>query len=65
VNILVNGKPHELPADATVAGLLEQFQSPRFVAVEVNGEVIPRPRHAETILREGDAVELVTLMGGG
>lgn len=65
MKILVNGKPYELPAEATVAGLLEQFQSPRFVAVEVNGEVIPRPRHATTSLREGDVVELVTLMGGG
>src|SRR5438445_106127 len=33
--------------------------------VEVNREVVPRPRHAEHLLRAGDAVEIVTLVGGG
>ena len=35
------------------------------VAVEVNLEVVPRARHAETMLRDGDRLEVVTLVGGG
>jgi sulfur carrier protein len=48
-----------------VADLLQQLGAPRFVAVELNLEVIPRARHAETILKDGDKIELVTLVGGG
>jgi sulfur carrier protein len=35
------------------------------VAVEVNLEVVPRDRHAETTLHDGDRLEVVTLVGGG
>ncbi len=35
------------------------------MAVEVNRDVVPRPRHAEQLLNAGDAVEVVTLVGGG
>jgi sulfur carrier protein len=63
--IQLNGQPYEVPAPLTVAQLLEQLDKIRSVAVEVNEEVVPRARHAETVLRDGDRVELVTLVGGG
>ena len=40
-------------------------RDPKKVAVEVNEEVVPREQHATTELREGDRVEIVTLVGGG
>jgi len=64
--LTVNGKPKELVEGATIAGLLEDLGlrgSP--CAVEVNRELVPKARHAETILRPQDAVEIVTLVGGG
>jgi sulfur carrier protein len=33
--------------------------------VEVNGELVPKKRHAEHQVRDGDRVEIVTLVGGG
>jgi sulfur carrier protein len=48
-----------------VAELLQRLDAIRHVAVEVNEEVVPRARHATIQLREGDRVELVTLVGGG
>jgi sulfur carrier protein len=34
-------------------------------AVEVNREIVPRSQHAERVLAEGDAIEVVTFVGGG
>jgi thiazole synthase len=66
LEVTVNGERHTLPQDLSLADLLRRFgyHSPR-VAVEVNREVVPRARHAEHLLRPGDAVEVVTLVGGG
>ncbi len=64
--ITVNQQPQTLPEAATVADLLRQLNlDPRRVAVEVNRDVVPRARHAEYRLAGGDAVEIVTLVGGG
>jgi sulfur carrier protein len=66
VRILVNGEPRDVPDGQTVAALLESLQVPRqATAVEVNRELVPRSRHAAQPLAEGDAVEIVTLVGGG
>jgi thiazole synthase len=65
-HITINGVPSELAPAQTVAELLQQLgHDPRRVAVEVNREVVPRARHAEHRLNAGDAVEVVTLVGGG
>ena len=66
MRILVNGQPRDVPEGQTVAALLESLQVPRqATAVEVNRELVPRSRHAAQPLAEGDAVVIVTLVGGG
>jgi len=66
VNILLNGEPREEPAELTVAQLLARLEMPlRGIAVELNQQVVPRSRHAEQKLREGDRIEIVSLVGGG
>lgn len=61
----VNGKPHSSQA-ATVADLLAELRlAGKPVAVERNGEVVPRRAHADTRVADGDVFELVTLVGGG
>lgn len=65
-HLTVNQEPRPLPEPATVAGLLAALKlDPKRVAVEVNRDVVPRARHAEHSLAVGDAVEIVTLVGGG
>lgn len=66
VNTLqINGKPHDSQA-ATVADLLVELRlAGKPVAVERNGEVVPRRLHGETPVLHGDVFELVTLVGGG
>ena len=66
MEVIVNGQPQRIADGTTVAMLLEQLEfEPRRVAVEVNLDLVPRGRHAETRLADGDRLELVTLVGGG
>src|SRR5947209_6217802 len=64
--ITLNGEARSFPAPLTVSQLLDALgQGRRPVAVEVNQEVVPAARHGECRLADGDAVEVVTLVGGG
>ena len=64
--VTVNDQSKELSAGATVADLVESLGlSDRPVAVEVNLKLVTKARHAETVLSEGDRIEIVTLVGGG
>ena len=66
MHVLLNGTDRPLPAEATLAALLDaEGLSGRRVAVEVNGEIVPRGRHAEHRLHDGDKVEIVHALGGG
>ncbi|KGU54290.1 thiamine biosynthesis protein ThiS [Xanthomonas phaseoli pv. phaseoli] len=66
MNIQLNGTPRSLPDNLLLSALLEQEGLvQRRVAVEVNGEIVPRGRHADHALREGDVVEIVHALGGG
>jgi sulfur carrier protein len=66
LNVTVNGQSRQIAGPATVAQLLEQLGlAGRPVAVEVNLELVPRARHAQCALADGDRLEIVTLVGGG
>jgi len=66
VNIVVNGQPREIEPGTTLARLLAALEmQPRYLAVERNFELVPRARHAECVLADGDTLEIVTLVGGG
>jgi thiazole synthase len=64
--ITVNAESRTFPDPITVAELLRQLgKDAKKLAVEVNRNVVPRTDHAACRLQEGDAVEIVTLVGGG
>ena len=66
MDILVNGESRRVPAPATLMDLLGQLGlDPRTVVVELNREIVRRPRLSDTQLADGDAVELVHFVGGG
>jgi sulfur carrier protein len=66
VNILVNDEPLQIEEPATVAALLARLNLGKSAcAVEVNRDLVPKSRHGEKTLAEGDRVEIVTLVGGG
>jgi sulfur carrier protein len=66
MNVVVNGKPREVPDELTVRGLLDHLgltEGP--VAVEINREVVPRAEHASRRVLDADVIEVVHLVGGG
>ena len=66
VQITLNGERRELPGPLSVAELLRHLGlKPEHVAVEVNKDLVTRSRHAETVIAQGDVLEVVTLVGGG
>jgi thiamine biosynthesis protein ThiS len=66
MTVLVNGEERSIDHEATVLDLLQQFElDPRAVVVEVNRTIVRRPTLGETVLHEGDRVELVHFVGGG
>jgi sulfur carrier protein len=66
MKLTVNGKVHECPAGLTISALLEQLALlGRRVAVERNGDIVPRSQHAAVVLTEGDQIEIVVAVGGG
>ena len=66
MDIELNGQTSTLEAGCTIAALLEiEGFAQRRVAVEVNGEIVPRGSHASHVLQAGDRVEIVHALGGG
>ena len=64
--IIVNGKEINLTEDTTVAEYLEQNQyQVKRIAVELNGDILPKYSYSDTMLKDGDRLEVVTLVGGG
>lgn len=66
MEVIVNGKKTSLAEGTALLALLtERGFSPSGIVVELNGEIIPSERFANVVLRAGDALELVRLVGGG
>ncbi len=66
VRVVLNGAPREFPAPLTFSELLDELSlAGRRLAVERNGEIVPRSRFGEARLRDGDRIELVIAVGGG
>jgi len=66
MDIQLNGETRPFPSSLTLAGLLAaEGLAERRVAVEVNGQIIPRSQHGQWRLNEGDVVEIVHALGGG
>ena len=66
MKIVMNGQAREIEPGTTVARLIESLKmQPRYLAVERNFELVPRTRHAQCVLEDGDKLEIVTLVGGG
>jgi sulfur carrier protein len=66
MQITVNGESRRVEPQTTVLALLQQMSlADKRIAVERNGEIVPRSRHAATPLEEGDRLEVVVAVGGG
>jgi sulfur carrier protein len=66
IALTINGEQRSFPAPLNVARLIEQLDlQGRRLALERNGEIVPRSRFAAVELNDGDALEIVVAVGGG
>ena len=66
MQIRLNGVPTDIPVALSAQELLGRLElAGKRVAVEVNGEILPRSRHAEIRFQADDQVEIVHAIGGG
>jgi thiamine biosynthesis protein ThiS len=66
MRLRLNGRDAEAPDGSTLDALLEGLRlAPGRIAVERNGQVVPRDRYADVRLEDGDVIEVVQLVGGG
>lgn len=66
LDLHLNGEPYQIAEGSTVADLVAALgRDPRTVAVERNGDLVPRARFAETRLGAGDRLEVVHFVQGG
>lgn len=67
MQIVVNGASHELPTGISLQQLLAELAigTGGRIAIEVNGEIVPRSSFQQQLLQHGDRVEIVHAIGGG
>jgi sulfur carrier protein len=66
IQVTVNGAAHRFERPVEVSALLSSLDlTGKKVAVERNGEIVPKSAHASTLLADGDRLEIVVAVGGG
>jgi len=66
ISVTLNGTPREFPAPLTFIQLVDELSlGGRRIAVERNGEIVPRSRFPEARVADGDRIEVVVAVGGG
>lgn len=63
--VKVNGTEQNAAGLTLLAFLEKEGYDPKKIAVEKNGEIVPKAQYEETILKDGDALEVVRFVGGG
>ena len=66
MQLTVNGAPHSFEQNPNLSQLLETLSlTGKRLAVERNGEIVPRSQFAACVLQDGDCLEIVAAVGGG
>ena len=66
IAITVNGEARRFDHPLNCAELIARLElAGKRIALERNGEIVPRSAHAKTLLADGDALEIVVAVGGG
>lgn len=66
IQLIINGKPQHFGSTLSVSQLLEGMTlKNKRIAIECNGQIIPRSKFEEQTLTDGDQLEIVVAVGGG
>jgi sulfur carrier protein len=65
MRVTINGKTEEVPGSTVLEILTAKDVSPQMVSVELNSKMLERDELGSTVVKDGDAIELLFYMGGG
>jgi len=66
ISLNINGKAREFPRELTCSELVTELElAGKRIAIERNGDIVPRSRFSECMLHDGDRLEIVVAVGGG
>ena len=66
ITLHINGQPRQFPTAMILVELLDRLElAGKRIAVEKNGEIVPKSQHATTPVSDGDRLEIVVAVGGG
>ena len=66
IDLIINGESRSFPPPLTLAQLVDSLSLVgKRIAIERNGEIVPRSLYAETLLVDNDRLEIVVAVGGG
>ena len=66
MEIILNGEKETLDKEYTIITLLEKYElSPDIVTISLNGDILVKEAFASTLVKSGDAVDILMFMGGG
>ena len=66
ITVFINGAARQLPEHSSIAALIDELgYTGKRIALERNGDIVPRSLYAEKTLTEGDKLEIVVAVGGG
>ncbi|MBP3392585.1 MAG: sulfur carrier protein ThiS [Clostridia bacterium] len=63
--VKINGEERNVAGKTLAEYLATTSYDPKRIAVERNGEIVPKAQYGETILTDGDSIEIVSFVGGG
>ncbi len=63
--VKINGVSIDVSGKTLAEYLKTTNYDPKRIAVERNGDIVPKSQYSETVLRDGDSVEVVSFVGGG
>ena len=63
--VRINGKDVNAAGVTVENYLRDNTYSQSRIALEINGEILPKSKYADTVLHDGDIVEIVSFVGGG
>lgn len=63
--VKINGKELDVAGKTIAEYLATTNYDPKRIAVERNGDIVPKAQYSETVLKDGDSVEVVSFVGGG
>ena len=63
--VKINGEERDVAGKTVAEYLATTSYDPKRIAIERNGEIIPKAQYGKTVLKDGDCVELVCFVGGG